>query len=60
MVLVDESVKNNDKVTIIDEKLNISSIALNSGRNVNEELVSITNRIPRVHIYNDNKTEIKY
>ncbi len=60
MVLVDESVKNNDKVTIIDEELNISSIALNSGRNVNEELVSITNRIPRVHIYNDNKTEIKY
>lgn len=60
MIKVDSTVKMHDKVTIIDDELSINSIAINSDKNVTEILDSISTRVPRVHIKDNERTEIKY
>ena len=60
MVIVDDNVKIQDKVTVIGDGINISDIAVRSKLTVNQVLLSISSRIPRVHVYNGDKSEIKY
>lgn len=60
MVKVDSKVKVYDKVTLIGDSIPLSNIAKNSEISVHQALVSISNRVPRIHIKGDSKTEIKY
>lgn len=60
MVSVDDSVEIGDKVILLDDSITVSSVASASGMTVNQVLVSISNRVSRVHIYNEEKEEIKY
>ena len=60
MVKVDSTVKVHDKVVLIDDELTLNSIAVDSERSIHEVLDSISTRVPRVHIKDGKKTEIKY
>ena len=60
MVLIDDKVKVGDKVTLLGEGISLTKIANESEISIHQALVSITNRVPRVHIYNDEEIEIKY
>lgn len=60
MVLADEQVKVGDKATILGEGISLATIANESEISIHQALVSITNRVPRVHIYNDEEIEIRY
>lgn len=59
MVLVDDSVKEHDRVTIIGDGINLSDIARNSGISIHQALVSISSRVSRVHVNNNSKKEIR-
>lgn len=60
MVRVDDTVKVHDKVLLIGDGISMTSIANDSEISIHQALVSITNRVPRIHIRNGQKTEIKY
>lgn len=60
MVRVDDTVKVGDKVTLLGDGISLAVIANNSGISLHQALVSITTRVPRVHICNGEKIEIKY
>ena len=60
MVLIDDKVQVGDKVTLLGEGISLAKIANESEISIHQALVSITNRVPRVHIYNDEEIEIKY
>ncbi len=60
MVRVDDTVKVKDKVLLIGDGISMTNIANDSEISIHQALVSITNRVPRVHIRNGEKTEIKY
>jgi len=60
MVKVDNTIKVHDKVMIIGDDISLLSIAKNSGISIHQALVSISNRVPRVHVYKGKETEIKY
>lgn len=60
MVKVDDTVRVHDKVQLIGDGISLSSIANDSEISIHQALVSITNRVPRVHIKDGQKKEIKY
>ena len=60
MIKVDDSVKIGDKVTLLGDGISLVNIANESEISIHQALVSITSRVPRVHIYNKEQIEIKY
>lgn len=60
MVRVDDTVKVHDKVLLIGDGITMISIANDSEISIHQALVSISNRVPRVHIKDGQKKEIKY
>lgn len=60
MVEVDNTVKVGDEVTIIGDELLIATAAKNANDSVHHMLVSISNRLPRVYVEDNEKNVIKY
>ena len=59
-VIIDESVKVGDKVEIFGDNISIREASRLANANVYKTICSITNRVPRVYIYNDERKEIEY
>jgi len=60
MVEVDDTVKIGDEVTIIGDGLLIAKVASNANDSVHHMLVSISNRLPRVYVEDNEKKIINY
>ena len=60
MVEVDNTVKVGDEVTIIGDELLIATAAKNANDSVHHMLVSITNRLPRIYVEDNEEKIIKY
>lgn len=60
MVLVDETIKIKDKVEIFGDTISIRIVASRLGTNVYHLFNQISNRVPRVHIEDDDEMEIQY
>jgi len=60
MVEVDNNVKVGDEVIIIGDELLIAKAASNNNDSVHHLLVSISNRLPRVYVEDNEKKVIKY
>lgn len=60
MVLVDEKVKIKDKVEIFGDTISIRNVAKRMGINVYHLFNQISNRVPRIHVEDDDEMEIKY
>lgn len=59
-VVVDDSVKVGDEVTIFGKDLSIYKKCNDVNQNLYKVLTSVTNRVPRLYKENDKKIEIKY
>ena len=59
-VIIDESVKVGDKVEIFGDNIGIRKASRLANANVYKTICSITNRVPRVYVYNDERKEIEY
>ena len=59
-VIIDESVKVGDKVEIFGDNISIRKASRLANANVYKTICSITNRVPRVYVYNDERKEIEY
>lgn len=59
-VIIDESVKVGDKVEIFGDNISIREASRLANANVYKTICSITNRVPRVYVYNDERKEIEY
>lgn len=60
IVLVDKTVKVNDKVEIFGDNIKIREITKNLGINVYHLFNQISNRVPRIHVTEGYEEEIKY
>ncbi len=60
MVLVDKSVKVDDEVEIFGDKIKVKDVCKRLKINSYHLFNQITNRVPRIHIEGNKKTEIKY
>lgn len=60
MVLVDETIKIKDKVEIFGDTIPIRIVASRLGTNVYHLFNQISNRVPRVHIEDEDEMEIQY
>lgn len=60
MVLVDETIKIKDKVEIFGDTISIRIVASRLGTNVYHLFNQISNRVPRVHIEDEDEMEIQY
>ena len=60
MVLVDETIKIKDKVEIFGDTIPIREVASRLGTNVYHLFNQISNRVPRVHIEDEDEMEIQY
>ncbi len=60
VIKCDDTVKVGDKVTLIGDGISLAKIANDSDISIHQALVSITNRVPRVHIIDGKELEIKY
>ena len=60
MVLVDEDVKIDDEVEIFGNIISPREVCQNLGVNAYHLYSLISNRVPRVHIENKEKSEVKY
>lgn len=59
-VIIDENVKVGDKVEIFGDNISIREASRLANANVYKTICSITNRVPRVYVYNDERKEIEY
>ena len=59
-VIIDENVKVGDKVEIFGDNISIREESRLVNANVYKTICSITNRVPRVYVYNDERKEIEY
>ena len=59
-VIIDENVKVGDKVEIFGDNISIRETSRLANANVYKTICSITNRVPRVYIYNGERKEIEY
>lgn len=59
-VIIDESVKVGDKVEIFGDNISIREESRLANANVYKTICSITNRVPKVYVYNDERKEIEY
>ena len=59
-VIIDENVKVGDKVEIFGDNISIREASRLANANVYKTTCSITNRVPRVYVYNDERKEIEY
>lgn len=60
MVLVDKSVKMKDKVEIFGDTISIPEVTSRLGTNAYHLFNQISNRVPRIHIEEEEEYEIKY
>lgn len=59
-IIIDDSVKVGDKVEIFGDNISIRTASRLANANVYKTICSITNRVPRVYVYNDERKEIEY
>lgn len=59
-IIIDDKVKVGDKVEIFGDNISIKKASNYAGQNVYKTICSITNRVPRVYIYDEDKKEITY
>lgn len=59
-VIIDENVKVGDKVEIFGDNISIREASRLANANVYKTICSITNRVPRVYVYNAERKEIEY